>query len=95
MASIPEIVDTEYKGHQVRPLSFIIAEDIIDELVDNIGVLLNEQRALNLKKKIAISDFKSISNKAVRHKFIKQDQKIAQVDKVKFGQVRFGPDQAD
>ena len=76
----------------MRPLSFIIAKDIIDELVDNIGVLLNEQRALNMRKSTAISDFKSISNKAVRHKFIKQDLKMAQVDEHEF---EIDKDQAD
>ena len=37
-------------------------------------------------------DFKSISNKAVRHKFIKQDLKMAQVDEHEF---EIDKDQAD
>jgi hypothetical protein len=55
-------------------------------------VLLNEQRALNMRKSTAIMDFKSISNKAVRHKFIKQDLKMAQVDEHEF---KIDKDQAD
>jgi hypothetical protein len=45
-----------------------------------------------MRKATAICDFKSISHKAVRHKFIKQDLKLAQVDEYEF---EIDKDQAD
>jgi hypothetical protein len=66
---------------KVACTSFAAAEEAINEAVDNLGHLLQEQKALNMRKETAIQDFKSIAVKGVNHRLFTQDRKQAQIDK--------------